>query len=85
MDSLGAEHEIAGGSGAAIPLRAGMAVRLVNTHGSQVVDTWALNQADPSEYLSVEHTRRMIGKLYPTVGDRVLVQSAQRHDRSGRG
>ncbi len=62
-------QELAGGSGTAVRLAAGDAVRLVNTHGSQVVDAWAVAGEDPSEYLSVEHTRRMNGRLYPKVGD----------------
>jgi hypothetical protein len=61
--------EIGGGSSAAIRLRAGEAVQLINTHGSQVVDTWCLSAADVTEYLSVEHTRRMLGRLFPKEGD----------------
>lgn len=61
--------EISGGGGAALRLGAGEAVSLVNTHGAQVVDTWCLAAADTSEYLSVEHTRRMLGRLFPRVGD----------------
>jgi uncharacterized protein len=61
--------EIPGGEGKAFVLPRGHAVKLINTHGSQVVDTWALNQHDVSEYLSVEHTRRMLFKLFPTRGD----------------
>ena len=48
---------LAGGSGTAIPLRAGARPFLRNTFGSQVVDTWAVSAADPTEVLSVEHTR----------------------------
>jgi len=62
-------QEIAGGAGFAMALRAGEAARLVNTFGSQVVDTWALAAGDTSEYLSVEHTRRMLGNLFPRRGD----------------
>ena len=62
-------QEIPGGGGFAMPLRAGEAARLVNTFGSQVVDTWALALGDTSEYLSVEHTRRMLGNLFPHQGD----------------
>jgi uncharacterized protein len=62
-------QEIAGGAGLAVPLERGHAVRLVNTFGSQVVDTWALAGADTSEYLSVEHTRRMLYNLFPKQGD----------------
>ena len=61
--------EVGGGSSAAIRLRAGEAVQLINTHGSQVVDTWCLSAADVTEYLSVEHTRRMLGRLFPKEGD----------------
>ena len=62
-------QEIAGGSGRALPLRKGEAVRLVNTFGSQVVDTWAVAAGDFSEYMSVEHTRRMLFNLFPKQGD----------------
>ena len=62
-------QEIAGGKGRAVPLGKGEAVRLVNTFGSQVVDTWALAAGDVSEYMSVEHTRRMLFNLFPKQGD----------------
>ncbi|MCK6454611.1 MAG: urea carboxylase-associated family protein [Alphaproteobacteria bacterium] len=55
--------------GRAVRLDAGEAIEIVNTHGSQVVDTWALSTADPSEYLSMEQTRRMLFKLWPQQGD----------------
>ncbi|HJS96917.1 MAG TPA: urea carboxylase-associated family protein, partial [Solirubrobacteraceae bacterium] len=55
--------------GVAVPLRAGQRLRIVNTHGGQVVDTWALARPDASEYLSMEHTRTSLGKLMPAAGD----------------
>jgi uncharacterized protein len=61
--------EIAGGTGKAISLAKGEAVRLVNSFGTQVVDTWALGLGDTSEYLSVEHTRRMLRNLFAKQGD----------------
>jgi len=64
--------EIPAGRGAAVALTAGEALRLVNSFGSQVVDTWALNRQDISEYLSVEHTRRMLFDLFPGKGDRLF-------------
>jgi uncharacterized protein len=60
---------IEGGKAKAFRLAKGHAVKLVNTHGSQTVDAWALRDRDPSEYLSVEHTRRMLFKLFPAAGD----------------
>ncbi len=58
----------AGGS-RAIRLSAGQQVRLINTHGSQVVDAWAFNMRDLSEHLSAEHTRSTLEKLVPAKGD----------------
>lgn len=60
---------LAARTGVAVRLQAGQALEIVNTHGSQVVDTWALGGADPSEYLSMEQTRRMLFKLWPQQGD----------------
>jgi uncharacterized protein len=61
--------EIAGGGSAAVALSAGQAVKIVNTHGTQTVDTWCLAAPDTTEYLSVEHTRRMLSHLFPKEGD----------------
>ncbi|MER9070917.1 urea carboxylase-associated family protein [Mesorhizobium sp. M0902] len=61
--------EIAGGAGAALTLDKGRSVKLINTFGQQVVDTWALNRHDTSEYMSVEQTRRMIENLFAKTGD----------------
>lgn len=61
--------EIDGGRGAAVRLERGDRLRLENTFGSQVVDTWAFAAADPGEYLSVEHSRRVTGHLHPVTGD----------------
>ncbi len=60
---------IPAGESAAIALTAAQAVKLVNTHGTQTVDTWCLSAAELQEYLSVEHTRRMLGRLFPQEGD----------------
>jgi uncharacterized protein len=58
-----------GGFGVAVALDAGQTLELVNSHGNQVIDTWALSRADSSEYLSMAHTRRMLLKLIPERGD----------------
>jgi len=68
-----------------IPARSGQAVRaargavidVINTHGTQVVDFWALCPPDLSEHLSMEHTRTAVGRLMPRVGD-TLVSSSRR-------
>lgn len=64
----------------AIPARRGKAafiargesVKVINTHGEQVVDTWAFSRADLTEFMSMEHSRAGIQRLIPTVGDSML-------------
>ena len=61
--------ELPARQGVAVPLSRGQRLHLVNTHGNQVVDTWAVMAADPTEYMSMEHSRRMTGHLHPKPGD----------------
>ena len=64
----------------AIPARRGKAacvargqtVCVINTHGEQVVDTWAFNAADLGEFMSMEHSRAGMLHLTPHVGDTLL-------------
>jgi len=58
--------------GKAFRLRKGERLQVVNTHGQQVVDTWALVADDPSETMSMEHTRSCLDKLRPATGDRLF-------------
>ena len=54
--------------GTASRLRAGQQVKVINTAGTQVVDTWAFVLADPREFMSMEHTRVEIGRVSPLAG-----------------
>jgi uncharacterized protein len=63
--------------GRAVRVPRGTALEVVNTHGAQVVDFWALCSPNTSEHLSMEHTRIAIGRLMPRVGD-TLVSNARR-------
>jgi uncharacterized protein YcgI (DUF1989 family) len=58
--------------GAAANVKAGQTIKIVNTSGKQVVDTWAFNAGDLDERLSMEHSRVSIRKLVPAVGDTLL-------------
>jgi uncharacterized protein YcgI (DUF1989 family) len=58
--------------GKATYLGQGQTLRVINTHGQQVIDTWAFNAADLSEWMSMEHTRTAIGSILPKVGDKLL-------------
>ncbi|KAK9806272.1 hypothetical protein WJX72_007984 [[Myrmecia] bisecta] len=58
--------------GKATVLRKGGTITVINTHGTQVVDTWAFNAADLKELMSMEHTRSAIRRLIPKVGDTLV-------------
>lgn len=64
--------QVAARSGKAVKLSAGWSVKLINTLGSQVVDTWAFNAHDLGEHMSMEHTRVMIGRVNPRKGDQLF-------------
>ena len=55
--------------GKAARVRAGQQIAVINTHGEQVVDTWAFVGDDLHEFMSMEHTRAALGKLIPRRGD----------------
>ena len=50
----------------------GQTIKVINTHGEQVVDTWAFCRADLGEFMSMEHSRAGIQRLIPAVGDAML-------------
>jgi uncharacterized protein YcgI (DUF1989 family) len=64
--------EIPARRGKAVRLSVGQSVRVVNTYGQQVVDTWTFNTADIGEFMSMEHTRIAIGRIIPGIGDALV-------------
>jgi uncharacterized protein YcgI (DUF1989 family) len=62
-------HRIPARKGSAARLKAGQVLRVINTHGTQVVDFWAFNDPDLGECMSMEHTRGMLCRITPMVGD----------------
>lgn len=58
--------------GRAMRLGQGQRLKVVNTHGSQVLDTWAFRAGDMAEYLSMEHTRSVNSRWLVTVGTRLV-------------
>src|SRR6266513_5687668 len=64
--------EIPARQGKALRLRRGQKARVVNTKGQQVVDTWAFNAAELTEFMSMEHSRVAIGRIIPGSGDTLV-------------
>ena len=55
--------------GKAVYANAGQRIKVINTLGSQVVDTWAFRREDLGEFMSMEHSRPNFMKIRPNVGE----------------
>ena len=64
--------------GKATYLKQGQSIRIVNTHGEQVVDTWAFTAGMLTEFMSMEHTRATLTKMRPQVGDGLYTNRRRR-------
>jgi uncharacterized protein YcgI (DUF1989 family) len=58
--------------GKAAVLTKGQQVKVINTHGQQVIDTWAFNRTDLTECMSMEHSRASLSRIMAKVGDRMV-------------
>ena len=58
--------------GAAARVGKGQRIKVINTHGSQVVDTWAFSTSDWTEWMSMEASRAWFMKLRAALGDTFL-------------
>ena len=47
-------------------------IRIINSEGNQVVDTWAFNSSSPSEFLSMAHSRSALYRLFFEPGDTLV-------------
>jgi uncharacterized protein YcgI (DUF1989 family) len=59
-------------TGKATVAAVGQHIQVINTHGQQVVDTWAFNRDDETEFMSMEHTRTTLGRIMPLVGQSMV-------------
>ena len=50
----------------------GQTVKVINTHGQQVVDTWAFRQGELAEFMSMEHSRTSLGRIMPAAGQSMV-------------
>ena len=69
--------EIPARRGATVAIAAGQSIRIINTHGGQVVDMWAFRADDPSEHMSMPHSVVSLDRIKPAVGS-VLVSNLRR-------
>lgn len=58
--------------GKATFLHHGQNIKVINTYGQQVIDTWTFNREDLHEYMSMEYTRSLLERITPLVGDSLV-------------
>ena len=64
--------EIPARRGKAVRVNKGQMVKVINSKGQQVVDTWAFVADDLREFMSMEHSRVAIGRIIPAIGDTLV-------------
>lgn len=69
MGSIRDRWHVPAREGRGFEVEAGELIRLTDLRGSQPIDFWAFNRRNISEYLSCEHTKPSIERLFPRVGD----------------
>jgi len=60
---------IPAGEGRAVRLEAGQRLKVINTHGTQVVDMWAFAADDFEDRMSMHHTHSCVRRLVPRPGE----------------
>ncbi|MGD1876454.1 MAG: DUF1989 domain-containing protein [Kiloniellaceae bacterium] len=69
---LGRRYEVPARQGRAVRVAKDQKIRIINTHGTQVCDTWAFSDANRSEFLSWPHARAWIDRVLPRPGDPLM-------------
>ena len=64
--------EIPARKGVAVLVECGKVIKIINTHGHQVVDTWVFNALDLDEFLSNEHMHQKLNSLFPKIGEPIF-------------
>lgn len=68
----GRSQVVHAGQGLAVPVRAGELIEVVNPHGTQVADFWALCGDNRAEWLSMSHCREVLQKIHFAPGDTLI-------------
>ena len=57
-------QEVPARRGKAVRLGAGQAIKIINTHGTQVVDFWGFVSGHLTEFVGMEHCRATWARLF---------------------
>ncbi|MCB1741883.1 MAG: urea carboxylase-associated family protein, partial [Gammaproteobacteria bacterium] len=59
----------------AFEVKKGKHIKIINRHGTQVVDCWAFNADNTAEFMSMEHCRVSLGRYRPRPGDDLITNA----------
>lgn len=71
------KYTVLAGKGAQVPVRSADDVAIINVSGTQVVDFWCFPLSSPQQFLSLEHCREVLGKVYFEPGDALISDQYQ--------
>lgn len=74
---IGKHYEIPAREGRAVRLDEGDQIKIINPMGNQVCDFFALCDGSLSEFLSMEHCRTALGRVYVRKGDTLVTNRRQ--------
>jgi uncharacterized protein YcgI (DUF1989 family) len=77
IGEVGKRYTIPARQGRAVRLKKGKTISVYNPKGNQVCDFFAIIDGAASEFLSMEHTRTALGRVYVKKGD-ILVTNRRR-------
>lgn len=69
---IGRRYAVPARNGRAVRVARGQAIKVINTHGTQVCDFWAFSSGNINEFLSWEHARGALSRALPRVGDALV-------------
>jgi uncharacterized protein YcgI (DUF1989 family) len=69
---MNASSVVKASHGRAFAVKAGQCIRITTPVGTQVADTWAFAAGDPSEHLSMDHTRSVNSNIFVDLGARLV-------------
>ena len=66
------KYTVTGGDGFSIKLSKGQHLKVINTYGSQVVDTWVIAADNKKEFMSTGHCMELLQRIHFKPGDTLI-------------
>jgi uncharacterized protein YcgI (DUF1989 family) len=74
LSKIRLDHDVPARTGRAFRVSEGELIKVIDSEGGQAVDFFAFNVENVREYLSAEHTRPSINRLFPIEGEGFYTQ-----------